>query len=231
MIGMGAMVAKAGLGTYISRFLFDTVPLNAGQDFLNFAHSRRCRLCNGAPDNRPRTTSHYDDPCGGYCRGYGVLQVKTVLLTQPLSWAMAMFAYRVFPPFCVCTPQGHISQPSRAVDLGDMRYSLDRYDAPSVCVVAGNRLYLRITRRRRSGKHTYLYFKGDFGGGALRHRVKDWVLRWTGTLEQVFDTDLGFSPETRTAEPPATTLKSPSYKLGNGCAAGYLHQTKSKYVI
>jgi len=107
VIGMGAVVAKAGLGTYISRFLFDTVPLHAGQDFLNFA------IVGGVGSAMSLVTTVPGQPAIMSTLAADIASatgwpLKTVLLTQPLSWAMAFFAYQ-FPPFILAAHLGGIS--------------------------------------------------------------------------------------------------------------------------
>lgn len=107
VIGMGAMVAKAGLGTYISRYLFDTVPLNAGQDFLNFAIVGGVGSAMGLLTTVPGQPAIMTTLAADIAVATG-WPLKTVLLTQPLSWAMAMFAYQ-FPPFILAAHLGGIS--------------------------------------------------------------------------------------------------------------------------
>ena len=107
VIGMGAIVAKAGLGTYISRFLFDTVPLHAGQDFLNFAIVGGVGSAMGLVTTVPGQPAIMTTLAADIAAATG-WPLKTVLLAQPLSWAMAMFAYQ-FPPFILAAHLGGIS--------------------------------------------------------------------------------------------------------------------------
>ncbi|MEE2996219.1 MAG: SLC13 family permease [Pseudomonadota bacterium] len=107
VIGMGAVVANAGLGSFISRFLFGVLPLNAGQDFLNFvivggvgSAMSLITTVPGQPAIMTTIATEISEATGW--------PLKTVLLTQPLNWAMAMFAYQ-FPPFILAAHLGGIS--------------------------------------------------------------------------------------------------------------------------
>ena len=107
VIGMGAIVAKAGLGAHISRVLFDTVPLTAGEDFLNFVIvggvGTAMSLVTTVPGQPAIMTTLAADIAAA--TGW---PLKTVLMTQPLSWAMSMFAYQ-FPPFILAAHLGGVT--------------------------------------------------------------------------------------------------------------------------
>jgi hypothetical protein len=104
---MGAVVANAGLGSFISRFLFDAVPLHPGQNFLNFV------IVGGVGSAMSLVTTVPGQPAIMTTIATEIASatgwpLKTVLLTQPLNWAMAMFAYQ-FPPFILAAHLGGIS--------------------------------------------------------------------------------------------------------------------------
>jgi hypothetical protein len=107
VIGMGALVAQAGLGTYISGALFDIVPLTKGEDFLNFvivsAVGMAMSIVTTVPGQPAIMTSLSTDIAAA--TGWPLM---TVLMTQPLSWAMALFAYQ-FPPIILAAHLGGVS--------------------------------------------------------------------------------------------------------------------------
>ena len=107
VIGMGAVIAKAGLGAYISRYLFDTVPMTAGQDFLNFAIVSGVGMAMGLVTTVPGQPAIMTTLAADIATATG-WPLKTVLLSQPLSWAMSVFAYQ-FPPFILAAHLGGIS--------------------------------------------------------------------------------------------------------------------------
>ena len=107
VIGMGAIVAQAGLGAYISHFLFNAVPLHAGDDFLNFAIVGGVGTAIGLITTVPGQPAILTTLATDIAAATG-WPLKTVLLTQPLSWAMALFAYQ-FPPFILAAHLGGIS--------------------------------------------------------------------------------------------------------------------------
>ena len=106
VIGMGAVVAKAGLGAYISTALFDIVPLTNGQDFLNFA------IVSGVGMAMSIVTTVAGQPAIMTTLAADIAAstgwpLKTVLMTQPISWAMTLFAYQ-FPPLILAAHLGGI---------------------------------------------------------------------------------------------------------------------------
>ena len=107
VIGMGAVVADAGLGAYISGFLFDIIPLTEGQDFLNFVTISAVGAAMGLVTTVPGQPAIMTTLATEIAASTG-WPIKTVLLTQPLSWTMAMFAYQ-FPPFILAAHLAGIS--------------------------------------------------------------------------------------------------------------------------
>ena len=112
VLGMGAVVAKAGLGDHISAFLFEAVPLTKGEDFRNFATvsgvSMVISLFTTVPGQPAIMTTLATDISAATGWPLG-----TVLMMQPLSWAMSMFAYQ-FPPFILAAHLGGISSSNMA---------------------------------------------------------------------------------------------------------------------
>ena len=107
VIGMGAVVAKAGLGTQISAFLFDIVPLAPNDDLANFFKVGAVGFAMGIVTTVPgqpaiMTTLASDISA---ITGWPLL---TVLLTQPISWSMAPFAYQL-PPLVLAANMGCVS--------------------------------------------------------------------------------------------------------------------------
>ncbi|PPR11817.1 MAG: Citrate carrier [Alphaproteobacteria bacterium MarineAlpha11_Bin1] len=107
VIGMGALVADAGLGAFISLFLFDIVPLNAEHNFLNFVIVGGVGSAMGLLTTVPGQPAIMTTIATEIAAATG-WPLRTVLLTQPLNWAMAMFAYQ-FPPFVLAAHLGGIS--------------------------------------------------------------------------------------------------------------------------
>lgn len=107
VIGMGGLVAQAGLGNYLSSILFETVPLTKGYDFLNFAIisavGMAMSIVTTVPGQPAIMTSLATDIAAA--TGWPLI---TVLMTQPLSWAMALFAYQ-FPPIILAAHLGGVS--------------------------------------------------------------------------------------------------------------------------
>tara|TARA_R110002110_G_scaffold74579_9_gene197351 strand:- start:9330 stop:10718 length:1389 start_codon:yes stop_codon:yes gene_type:complete len=107
VIGMGALVAKAGLGTYISATLFDIVPLTQGHDFLNFAIVSAVGMAMSIVTTVPGQPAIMTSLSADIAAATG-WPLMTVLMTQPLSWAMALFAYQ-FPPIILAAHLGGVS--------------------------------------------------------------------------------------------------------------------------
>ena len=97
VIGMGAVVSEAGMGSHLSDAMFLAAPLADGADFANFAAvaaaSAAMALVTTLPGQPAIMTTLLPDIAAA--TGWPLL---TVLMTQPLSWAMAPFAYQ-FPPW------------------------------------------------------------------------------------------------------------------------------------
>jgi hypothetical protein len=107
VIGMGALVADAGLGTYISGILFDIVPLTKGHDFLNFLIVSAVGMAMGIVTTVPGQPAIMTSLSADIAAGTG-WPLMTVLMTQPLSWAMSLFAYQ-FPPIVLAAYLGGVS--------------------------------------------------------------------------------------------------------------------------
>lgn len=97
VIGMGAVVAKAGLGAEISDFMFRIVPLTAGADLANFFKIGAVGMAMGIATTVPGQPAIMTTLSADIAQITG-WPLKTVLMTQPISWAMPPFAYE-FPPF------------------------------------------------------------------------------------------------------------------------------------
>jgi hypothetical protein len=106
VIGMGAVVAKAGVGAYISTALFDIVPLTNGQDFLNFAIVSGVGMAMSIVTTVPGQPAIMTTLAADIAASTG-WPLKTVLMTQPISWAMTLFAYQ-FPPLILAAHLGGI---------------------------------------------------------------------------------------------------------------------------
>ena len=104
---MGAVVAKAGLGTYISAALFEIVPLTAGDDFLNFVIVNAVGMTMSVITTVPGQPAIMTTLASDIAASTG-WPLNTVLMTQPLSWAMALFAYQ-FPPLILAAHLGGVS--------------------------------------------------------------------------------------------------------------------------
>jgi hypothetical protein len=107
VIGMGALVAQAGLGTYISATLFGIVPLTKGHDFLNFAIVSAVGMAMSIVTTVPGQPAIMTSLSADIAAATG-WPLMTVLMTQPLSWAMALFAYQ-FPPIILAAHLGGVS--------------------------------------------------------------------------------------------------------------------------
>lgn len=105
VIGMGAIVAKAGLGTQISALLFDIVPLHQGQDFLNFLKIGAVGMAMGIVTTVPGQPAIMTTLASDIASATG-WPLLTVLFTQPISWAMAPFAYQLPPVILVANLGG-----------------------------------------------------------------------------------------------------------------------------
>lgn len=107
VIGMGAVVAKAGLGTEISAFLFDIVPLHRGQDFVNFIKVGAVGMAMGIVTTVPGQPAIMTTLAGDIAAQTG-WPLLTVLFTQPISWSMAPFAYEL-PPLILAANMAGVS--------------------------------------------------------------------------------------------------------------------------
>ena len=107
VIGMGAVVAKAGLGDQISAFLFGIVPLTAGDDFLNFLKIGIVGMGMGIVTTVPGQPAIMTTLAADIAATTG-WPLMTVLMTQPISWAMAPFAYQL-PPLVLAANMAGIS--------------------------------------------------------------------------------------------------------------------------
>lgn len=107
VIGMGAVVAKAGLGSYISAALFDIVPLTEGQDFMNFAIISAVGMAMSVITTVPGQPAIMTTLATDIAASTG-WPLMTVLMTQPISWAMTIFAYQ-FPPLILAAHLGGVS--------------------------------------------------------------------------------------------------------------------------
>tara|TARA_R110000868_G_scaffold39376_4_gene137109 strand:- start:25963 stop:27351 length:1389 start_codon:yes stop_codon:yes gene_type:complete len=107
VIGMGAVVAKAGLGTYISAALFEIVPLTQGHDLLNFAIVSAVGMAMSIVTTVPGQPAIMTTLAADIAASTG-WPLMTVLMTQPISWAMSIFAYQ-FPPIVLAAYLGGIS--------------------------------------------------------------------------------------------------------------------------
>lgn len=107
VIGMGAVVAKAGLGTQISAFLFDIVPLTPGDDFINFYKIGAVGMAMGMVTTVPGQPAIMTTLAADIVATTG-WPLLTVLMTQPISWAMAPFAYQL-PPLILAANLGGLS--------------------------------------------------------------------------------------------------------------------------
>lgn len=107
VIGMGAVVAKAGLGREISGFLFGIVPLHTGEDFLNFFKVGAVGMAMGIVTTVPGQPAIMTTLASDIAATTG-WPLLSVLLTQPISWAMAPFAYQL-PPLVLAANMGGVS--------------------------------------------------------------------------------------------------------------------------
>ncbi len=96
VIGMGAMVADAGLGSYLGSHLAEANLFTKGADFSNFmlhtAIGWLVGLATTIPGQPAIMTTLVTDIAA--VTGWSP---RTVLMTQPLAWAMAPFAYQLPP--------------------------------------------------------------------------------------------------------------------------------------
>lgn len=97
VIGMGALVADAGLGRHLSGVLFGAAPLVPGADFRNFLIVAAAGMATGLAATVPGQPAIMTALASDIAAATG-WPLETVLLAQPLSWAMAPFAYQ-FPPW------------------------------------------------------------------------------------------------------------------------------------
>ena len=107
VIGMGGVVADSGLGAHISKILFNFVPLSKGQDFSNFFIVTGVNMVVGLVTTIPGQPAIMTTLAAEISHSTG-WSIKTVLMTQPLSWTMALFAYQL-PPFILAANLGEIS--------------------------------------------------------------------------------------------------------------------------
>ena len=107
VVGMGAVVAKAGVGTQISAFLFEYVPLHRGDDFLNFVKVSAVGMLMGIVTTVPGQPAIMTTLANDISAATG-WPLMTVLFTQPISWAMAPFAYQL-PPVILTANMGEVS--------------------------------------------------------------------------------------------------------------------------
>ena len=106
VIGMGAVVSNSGLGNFIGDILFSRVPLTPGADFANFVVVSVVGMLIGVVTTIPgqpaiMTTLATDISLATDW------PIKTVLMLQPLTWAMSLFAYQL-PPFILAAHLGGI---------------------------------------------------------------------------------------------------------------------------
>ncbi len=107
VVGMGAVVAKAGLGTYLSAFLFDIVPLHPGEDLINFFKVGAVGMAMGLATTVPGQPAIMTTLAADVAATTG-WPLKSVLMTQPISWSMAPFAYEL-PPLILAANMGGVS--------------------------------------------------------------------------------------------------------------------------
>ena len=112
VIGMGAIVAMSGLGTLIGSSIFQTVPLTAGADFINFIVVSGVGMVIGIFTTIPGQPAIMTTLATDIASATG-WPLKTVLMLQPISWAMALFAYQL-PPFILAAHLGGIPTASLA---------------------------------------------------------------------------------------------------------------------
>lgn len=107
VIGMGAVVAKAGLGNEISAFLFHVVPLTPGHDLANFFKIGAVGMAMGIVTTIPGEPAIMTTLAADIAKNTG-WPLLTVLFTQPISWAMAPFVYQL-PPLVLAANMGGVS--------------------------------------------------------------------------------------------------------------------------
>ena len=105
VIGMGAVVAKSGLGDVIGDWLLARIPLTPGDDFANFAAVGAIgtvvgwfATVPGAPAIMTSFASNIAEAAGW--------PLKTAVMAQVLSWAMTLFPYQLPPIVLIVTMAG-----------------------------------------------------------------------------------------------------------------------------
>ena len=107
VIGMGAVVAEAGLGRHIGALLFAFAPLTPGSDFTNFVILSAAGMGTGILTTIPGQPAIMTTLVSDITAATG-WPARTALMVQPLAWGMAPFAYQ-FPPWILAASLAGVS--------------------------------------------------------------------------------------------------------------------------
>ncbi|NQU71562.1 MAG: anion permease [Rhodospirillales bacterium] len=105
VIGMGAMVAKSGLGDVIGGWLLAQVALSPGHDFTNFAALSAIGTAIGWFATIPGAPAIMTSFAGNIAEATG-WPLTTVVMSQVLGWTMTMFPYQLPPIVLIVTLGG-----------------------------------------------------------------------------------------------------------------------------
>ncbi len=100
VIGMGAVVSEAGVGAYLSDVMFGIAPLSPDADLASFATVAAASAAMGLVTTVPGQPAIMTTLAPDIAAATG-WPMTTVLMIQPVTWAMAPFAYQ-FPPWIMC---------------------------------------------------------------------------------------------------------------------------------
>jgi di/tricarboxylate transporter len=107
VIGMGAVVAKSGLGDVIGGWLLAQVSLTPGNDFANLAAISAIGTVIAWFATIPGAPAIMTSFAGNIAEATG-WPLSTAVMAQVLGWAMTMFPYQ-FPPIVLIVTLGGVS--------------------------------------------------------------------------------------------------------------------------
>lgn len=96
VIGMGAVVTQSGLGAELGKLLFSIAPLTPGEDARNFATAAALGMTVGLVSGMPGQPAVMTPLADQIVAGTG-WPLATALMTEALSWNMALFPYQLPP--------------------------------------------------------------------------------------------------------------------------------------
>jgi len=106
VVGMGAVVANSGLGEWMANGLLSVIALSPGHDFTNFTAVSLMGVVVGWAVTVPGAPAIMTSFAATIAEATG-WPLKTVVLAQPITWAMSLFPYQL-PPIVLIIALGGV---------------------------------------------------------------------------------------------------------------------------